>query len=90
MHWAALNGHVAAVQILVDSGVDVWVKNAAGNLPVFEAERAEKDEVVAVLLIAGGKEDEEKSRREGNGEAEEQAEGVEGVTEKMGETELNE
>lgn len=41
-----------------------------------------------MLLIAGGKEDEEKSRRDGNGETGEQAEGVEGVTEQMGEAEL--
>lgn len=44
------------VQLLATSGADVWVKNAAGNLPVFEAERAGKDDVVAVLLLAGGKE----------------------------------
>ncbi|KAL1304162.1 hypothetical protein AAFC00_000589 [Neodothiora populina] len=63
LHWAALNGHSSTVQLLTESGADVWVKNAAGNLPVFEAERAGKDEVVAVLLLAGGKEVEEQLKR---------------------------
>lgn len=63
LHWASLNGHAGVVHVLTDNGADVWVKNAAGNLPVFEAERAGKDEVVAVLLLAGGKEVEEQLKR---------------------------
>lgn len=67
LHWASLNGHTSTVEALTTSGADVWVKNAAGNLPVFEAERAGKDEVVAVLLLAGGKEVEEQLKhREGS------------------------
>jgi ankyrin repeat protein len=80
--------HVEAVKALIDGGVDVWVKNAAGHLPVFEAERAEKDEVVATLLIAGGKEDEEKSRAEEGEATEEDKADVEGVTSQMGESSL--
>lgn len=89
------------MRALCDAGADIWVKNAAGNLPVFEAERAEKDEVVAVLLLAGGgQHEEEMAAREGKTDEvvgdEEGAEGsasavadeVEGVTEKMGETGL--
>jgi ankyrin repeat protein len=88
LHWASVNGHVEAVKALIDGGVDVWVKNAAGHLPVFEAERAEKDEVVATLLIAGGKEDEEKSRAEEGEATEEDKADVEGVTSQMGESSL--
>jgi ankyrin repeat protein len=87
LHWASVNGHVQAVKVLVDCGVDVWVKNAAGHLPVFEAERAEKDDVVATLLIAGGKEDEEKARGQADGGKEEEEDqvqvDVEGVTDQM-------
>ena len=88
LHWASVNGHIEAVKALIDSGVDVWVKNAAGHLPVFEAERAEKDEVVATLLIAGGKEDEEKSRAQEGEATEEEKADVEGVTSQMGESSL--
>ncbi|KAI4751801.1 ankyrin [Aureobasidium sp. EXF-3400] len=88
LHWASVNGHVEAVKALIEGGVDVWVKNAAGHLPVFEAERAEKDEVVATLLIAGGKEDEEKSRAQEGEATEEDKADVEGVTSQMGESSL--
>ena len=43
-------------KLLVSSGADVWAKNAAGHLAMFEAERADKSEVVQFLLEAGGKE----------------------------------
>ena len=55
---------------------------------MFEAERAEKDEVVATLLIAGGKEDEEKSRAQEGEATEEDKADVEGVTSQMGESSL--
>lgn len=38
------------------AGADVWAKNEAGHLAMFEAERADKNEVVQFLLEAGGKE----------------------------------
>ncbi|KAK4501796.1 hypothetical protein PRZ48_007605 [Zasmidium cellare] len=56
LHWAAYNGHLAVVKLLVEAGADMWVKNAAGHLAMFEAERADKNEVVQYLLEAGGKE----------------------------------
>ncbi|EME43524.1 hypothetical protein DOTSEDRAFT_97520, partial [Dothistroma septosporum NZE10] len=55
IHWAAYNGHLAVVKLLVAAGADMWVKNAAGHLAMFEAERAEKDDVVQYLLEVGGK-----------------------------------
>jgi len=33
----------------------MWIKNEAGHLAMFEAERADKNDVVQFLLEAGGK-----------------------------------
>ena len=54
LHWAAYNGHLDVTKLLVAAGADMWIKNAAGHLAMFEAERAEKSEVVQYLLEAGG------------------------------------
>ncbi|KAK4972618.1 ankyrin repeat-containing protein [Elasticomyces elasticus] len=54
LHWAAINGHLSAAKLLVAAGADVWARNGAGNLPVFEAEQAGKDEMVTFLLKEGG------------------------------------
>jgi hypothetical protein len=55
LHWAAYNGQLEVVKVLVSDGsADMWIKNAAGHLAMFEAERAEKSEVVQYLLEAGG------------------------------------
>ncbi|KAF7189861.1 Ankyrin repeat-containing protein YAR1 [Pseudocercospora fuligena] len=59
LHWAAYNGHLPIVKLLVENGAEIWKKNNAGHLAMFEAERADKSEVVQYLLIAGGKEVEE-------------------------------
>lgn len=56
LHWAAYNGHLAIVKLLIAAGADMWQKNAAGHLAMFEAERADKNDVVQYLLEAGGKE----------------------------------
>jgi hypothetical protein len=56
LHWAAYNGHLSVVKTLLEAGADMWVKNAAGHLAMFEAERADKNDVVQHLLEAGGKE----------------------------------
>jgi ankyrin repeat protein len=54
LHWAALNGHLPIVKLLVEAGADMWVKNSAGHLAMFEAERADKSDVVQFLLETGG------------------------------------
>ena len=54
LHWAAYNGHLEVVKILIAAGADVWIKNSPGHLAMFEAERAEKSEVVQYLLEVGG------------------------------------
>lgn len=56
LHWAAYNGHLAIVEALIKAGADMWQKNAAGHLAMFEAERADRNDVVQYLLEAGGKE----------------------------------
>lgn len=56
LHWGALNGHLPIVKQLIEAKADMWIKNTAGHLAMFEAERAEKNEVVQYLLEAGGKE----------------------------------
>lgn len=54
LHWASLNGHLDSVKLLVQSGADVCVHNAAGHSAAFEAERAGKGLVVEYLMEAGG------------------------------------
>jgi len=80
LHWAALNLHLDTVKALVDAGADIWLRNAAGNLAVFEAERAGKDgednKVVAYLLKVGGAEKEEDDAQEGSAEGGEGSEDI--------------
>lgn len=52
LHWAALNGHLECVKLLVQSGADVTIINKAGHDAVFEAEINDKQEVVDWLLGA--------------------------------------
>lgn len=72
LHWAAYNGHLAVAKLLLAAGADMWIKNAAGHLAMFEAERADKNEVVQYLLEAGGREV-EKTGTEGQPSAEDEA-----------------
>lgn len=76
LHWAAYNGHLEVVKTLLGSGADMWVKNSAGHLAMFEAERADKNDVVQHLLEVGGKEV-EKAGVEGMPSAEDMADGEE-------------
>tara|TARA_R110002003_G_scaffold175_3_gene14172 strand:- start:3991 stop:4425 length:435 start_codon:yes stop_codon:yes gene_type:complete len=52
LHWAALNGHLEGVKLLVESGADVTIINQAGHDAVFEAEINDKQDVVDWLLGA--------------------------------------
>lgn len=56
LQWAAYNGYVEVVKMLVSAGANMWLKNAAGHLAMFEAERADRTDVVGFLLLAGGRE----------------------------------
>ena len=53
LHWAALNGQLEAVQVLVGAGAAPALGNGAGHDAVFEAERAGRAEVVEWLLREG-------------------------------------
>lgn len=54
LHWAALNGHLQCVQLLVEAGGDPTITNEAGHDAVFEAEVSGKDgaKEVAEWLLA--------------------------------------
>lgn len=50
LHWAALNGHLESVKLLVNAGADVTLVNRAGHDAVYEAEINDKNDVVDWLL----------------------------------------
>ncbi|KAL8737266.1 MAG: hypothetical protein Q9181_001852 [Wetmoreana brouardii] len=81
LHWAAVNGHLDAVKMLVERGADLEVKNNVGCDAVFEAERGGKEEVVGWLLgqQKGGEDDKERDGLEGEIEVDEKDGGVEGA-----------
>lgn len=54
LHWAALNGHLEAVKVLLDEGADPTIVNQKGHDAVFEAELNDKKEVVDWVLKEGG------------------------------------
>ncbi|KAL8921351.1 MAG: hypothetical protein Q9172_004079 [Xanthocarpia lactea] len=54
LHWAAYNGHLDAVKILIAAGADPAIRNIAGHDAVYEAERNGKQEVVEWLLKETG------------------------------------
>lgn len=58
LHWAALNGHLEAVKILVASGANSSVRNKAGFDAVYEAEINSKGDVVEWLLKEGNLDEE--------------------------------
>ena len=90
LHWAALNGHLDTVKILIAAGADPAIRNIAGHDAVYEAERNGKQEVVEWLLKETGVVG-EKSGEEEKGEEEEvmdvkdrDADGVADVQERLG------
>ncbi|KAI4203595.1 MAG: hypothetical protein LQ350_001785 [Teloschistes chrysophthalmus] len=68
LHWAAMNGHLDVVKLLVERGANLRVQNQAGHDATFEAERGGKEEVVAWLL------GQQKGVEESSGREEESAE----------------
>ena len=54
LHWAALNGHLEAVKVLLDEGSDPTITNQKGHDAVYEAELNDKTDVVEWVLKEGG------------------------------------
>lgn len=54
LHWAALNGHLESVKILLEYGADPTITNQKGHDAVYEAELNDKREVVEWVLKEGG------------------------------------
>ncbi|KAF1814072.1 ankyrin [Eremomyces bilateralis CBS 781.70] len=78
LHWASLNGHLPAVEILLKRKADPTVLNAAGHDAVYEAELNDKGEVVDLLLKEGlGLDTAVKGDEDESDEEEEDAEGME-------------
>jgi hypothetical protein len=53
LHWAALNGHLEAVKVLVDGGADPYIQNNVGHDAIYEAEVNDKKEAVEWMLKEG-------------------------------------
>ncbi|KAI9647707.1 ankyrin repeat-containing protein [Ciborinia camelliae] len=81
LHWAALNGHLECVKILIENGADPTIQNQKGHDAVYEAELADKTEVVDWVLKEGGEGLEEGIAGDNAGEdgAEDESMGEEGV-----------
>jgi uncharacterized protein len=54
LHWAALNGHLESVKVLLEEGADPTIPNQRGHDAVYEAELNDKKEVVEWVLKEGG------------------------------------
>lgn len=89
LHWAALNGHLDCVKVLLDAGADPTIKNKAGHDAVYEAEINDKTEVVEWVLTegsglekgigdseGGGQERDENMQEEDDDEEERKGDGV--------------
>lgn len=68
LHWAALNGHLEAVKILVASGANPSVRNKAGFDAVYEAEINSKGDVVEWLLKEGNLDEEAANDEDDDGD----------------------
>lgn len=81
LHWAALNGNLECVKILIENGADPTIQNQKGHDAVFEAELTDKTEVVDWVLKEGGEGLEEgiAGDNAGEGAAEDESMGDAGV-----------
>ncbi len=82
LHWAALNGHLAASKALVEAGSDSSIENNAGHDATYEAAQNEKFEVAEWLLSKVESADE--GGAEGSNVKEEETEETAGVREEDG------
>ena len=80
LHWAALNGHLESVKVLLEQGSNPTITNQRGHDAVYEAELNDKQSVVEWVLKEGGEGLEEGVAgdvAEGEGEGEVDGEGDE-------------
>ncbi len=82
LHWAALNGHLAASKALVEAGSDSSIENNAGHDAAYEAAQNEKFEVAEWLLSKVESADD--GGAEGSNVNEEEIEETAGVREEDG------
>jgi ankyrin repeat protein len=54
LHWAALKGHDAVVEVLLAAGANATATNRDGETPLQVAERAKRTGAVAILRRSGG------------------------------------
>lgn len=54
LHWAALNGHLESVKILIENGADPTITNKKGHDAIYEAELNDQKDVVDWVLQEGG------------------------------------
>ena len=82
LHWAAINGHLELVKVLVKAGADAGVRNEAGRDAVVEAEMSSKEQAKEcaewMLKNCEGLEKGVRGGAETEGEAEDVAEGEAG------------
>ncbi|KAI6245073.1 Ankyrin repeat-containing protein YAR1 [Erysiphe necator] len=55
LHWAALNGNLNTVQVLMEQGAEPTISNKMGHDAIYEAELNDKKQVVEWVLKEGGK-----------------------------------
>ena len=53
LHYACLNGHLAATKLLLSAGADATIVNRAGHDAVYEAEVGGHDSVASIVLEMG-------------------------------------
>jgi hypothetical protein len=83
LHWAALNGHLESVKVLLDEGSDPTITNQRGHDAVYEAELNDKMEVVEWVLKEGG-EGLEEGLGSGVGEGDDGDDAMDGLEEEEG------
>lgn len=101
LHWAALNGHLESVKVLLEQGADPTIANQKGHDAVYEAELNDQTAVVEWVLkeseglersVGGGEgegeEEEEVEIRVSAGDVEGVKDGTKGLEEGVGRMEI--
>lgn len=57
LHWAAMNGHAAAVKVLTDNGAELNAQSSMLGAPLHAASRFDRVDAIKALLAAGANPD---------------------------------